>query len=195
MDYAGAILFIAAATLILIGIVYTTTLPSDDPKVIGTLVAGFIALLAFALWETFAPLKQPLTPTHVFTRDKGRELTAPFIVGFVVTMFYYAVNIICEYSLAKSVITNTDKDPDPTQVGVFFTDATTDYKYAIVLGLPGNIGNDDTPDLRVHWLTRYRTVLWCFSPYSPWAQDRTLEMDLDRICHCHGRIWSSTSSR
>jgi hypothetical protein len=29
---------------------------------------------------------------------------------------------------------------DPTQVGVFFTDATTDYKYAIVLGLPGNIG-------------------------------------------------------
>lgn len=64
-----------------------------------------------------------MTPTHVFTRDKGRELTAPFIVGFVVTMFYYAVNIIY-----------------PTQVGVLFTDATTDYKYRIVLGLPGNIG-------------------------------------------------------
>ncbi|OAL05350.1 MFS general substrate transporter [Phaeosphaeriaceae sp. SRC1lsM3a] len=123
LDYAGAILFIASATLILVGIVYTTTLPSDDPKVIGTLVSGFVALVAFALWETFAPLKQPLTPTHVFTRDKGRELTAPFIVGFVVTMFYYAVNIIY-----------------PTQVGVFFTNATTDYKYAIVLGLPGNIG-------------------------------------------------------
>jgi hypothetical protein len=36
------------------------------------------------LWETFAPLKQPLTPTRIFTRDHGRELTAPFIVGFVV---------------------------------------------------------------------------------------------------------------
>lgn len=83
----GAILFISAATLILVGIVYTTTLPSNDPKVIGTLVSGFVALVAFALWETCAPLKQPLTPTHVFTRDKGRELTAPFIVGFVVTMF------------------------------------------------------------------------------------------------------------
>jgi hypothetical membrane protein len=96
LDYIGALLFIASAVLILVGIVYTTTTPASDPKVIGTLVSGFVALVAFALWETFAPLKQPLTPTHVFTRDKGRELTAPFIVGFVVTMFYYATNIICE---------------------------------------------------------------------------------------------------
>lgn len=123
LDYVGATLFIASATLILVGIVYTTTLPSNDPKVIGTLVSGFATLVAFALWETFAPLKQPLTPTHVFTRDKGRELTAPFIVGFVVTMFYYAVNIIY-----------------PTQIATLFTDATTDYKYRIVLGLPGNLG-------------------------------------------------------
>jgi hypothetical membrane protein len=107
LDYVGAILFIASATLILVGIVYTTTLPSKDPKVIGTLVSGFIALVAFALWETFAPLKQPLTPTHVFTRDKGRELTAPFIVGFVVTMFYYAVNIIC-----KCTSTNRERTSD-----------------------------------------------------------------------------------
>jgi hypothetical protein len=87
LDDVGAILFAASATLILVGIVYTTTLPSSSPKVIGTLVSGFVALVAFALWGTFAPLKQPLTPTHVFTRGKGRELTAPFIVGFVVTMF------------------------------------------------------------------------------------------------------------
>jgi hypothetical protein len=142
LDYVGAVLFIGSATLILVGIVYTTTLPSNDPKVIGTLVAGFVTLVAFALWETFAPLKQPLTPTHVFTRDKGRELTAPFIVGFVVTMFYYAVNIICKWEdliYAKQRLT-LGLYADPTQVGVFFTDATTDYKYAIVLGLPGNIG-------------------------------------------------------
>jgi hypothetical protein len=29
----------------------------------------------------------------VFTKDKGREFTFPFIVGFVVTMFYYMTNI------------------------------------------------------------------------------------------------------
>lgn len=86
LDYVGAVLFIASATLILVEIVYTTTLPSNDPKVVGTLVSGFVALVAFALWETFASLKQPLTPTHVFTHHKGRELTAPFIIGVVVTM-------------------------------------------------------------------------------------------------------------
>ncbi|KAF2736006.1 MFS general substrate transporter [Polyplosphaeria fusca] len=123
LDYVGAILFILSATLILVGIVYTTTLPSDDPKVIGTLVSGFACLVAFIFWEHFAPLKQPLTPTHVFTRDKGRELTAPFIVGFVVTMFYYAINVIY-----------------PTMIAVFFTNETTDFKYAIVLTLPQNLG-------------------------------------------------------
>ncbi|KAF2744998.1 MFS general substrate transporter [Sporormia fimetaria CBS 119925] len=123
LDYVGAILFIVSATLILVGIVYTTTLPSDSPKVVGTLVSGFVTLVAFGLWERFAPLKQPLTPTHVFTRDKGRELTAPFIVGFVVTMFYYAINVIY-----------------PTMISVFFTDATTDFKYGIVLTLPQNLG-------------------------------------------------------
>src|SRR6202012_4369419 len=57
LDYLGAVLFIIATTLILTGIVYTTTLPSSDPKVIGTLVAGFGLMVIFALYETFAPLK------------------------------------------------------------------------------------------------------------------------------------------
>jgi hypothetical protein len=84
LDYVGGLLFIISTTLILTGIVYTTTLSSSSPRVIGTLVSGFGLLVCFALWETFAPLKQPLTPTRIFTRDHGRELTAPFIVGFVV---------------------------------------------------------------------------------------------------------------
>ena len=119
----GALLFVLSGVLILVGIVYTTTIPSSDPKVIGTLVSGFACLIVFGLWETFAPLKQPLTPPHIFTRDKGRELTFPFIVGFVVTMFYYALNVIW-----------------PTMIAVFFTDATTDFRYGIVLTLPQNLG-------------------------------------------------------
>ncbi|KPM43644.1 hypothetical protein AK830_g2903 [Neonectria ditissima] len=123
LDYVGALLFIMATTLILTCIVYTTTLESSDPKVIGTLVSGFALMTAFALWETFAPLKQPLTPTRIFTRDNGRELTAPFVAGFVVTMFYYCLNVVF-----------------PTMIAVFFTDETTDFKYAIVLTLPQNLG-------------------------------------------------------
>lgn len=102
---------------------YTTTLPSNDSRVIGTLSSGFGCLVAFALWETFAPLKQPLTPTRIFTRDNGRELTAPFIVGFVVTMFYYCLNVVY-----------------PTMIQVFFTDENTSFRYAAVLTLPQNLG-------------------------------------------------------
>ena len=69
-----------------LGIVYVQLLPSNDPTVIGLLVAGFGMLIFFGLWETFAPLREPLTPTRLFTNNRGRTLTAPFIVGGVVTM-------------------------------------------------------------------------------------------------------------
>lgn len=105
------------------GIVYTTTLPSSHPRVIGTLVSGFACLVAFGLWETFAPLKQPLTPPRIFLRDRGRELTAPFIVGFVVTMFYYCLNVVY-----------------PTMVAVFFLEDPNDYHRAAALTLPQNVG-------------------------------------------------------
>lgn len=79
LDYIGGVLFILASTLILVGVCYTIILPSNSPKVIGLLVSGFAALVGFCLYEHFATPSQPLTPTHVFTADKGREFTAPFI--------------------------------------------------------------------------------------------------------------------
>ncbi|KAH7072381.1 fungal trichothecene efflux pump-domain-containing protein [Paraphoma chrysanthemicola] len=108
LDYVGMVSFTAAAAMILSGIVYVELLPSNDPIVIALLVVGFAALVFFALWETFAKLKEPLAPTRLFVANKGRKLTAPFICGFVVTMFYYANNITW-----------------PTMVGVYFTGPTT----------------------------------------------------------------------
>jgi predicted membrane channel-forming protein YqfA (hemolysin III family) len=94
LDYIGGILFILAGTLILVGILYTQIISSSSPKVIGLLVGGFVALVGFIGYEQFMPnLKQPLTPTHIFTKDKGREFTFPFVVGFVVTMFYVSSSI------------------------------------------------------------------------------------------------------
>lgn len=122
LDYGGAILFIIGTILILVGMVYTTTLDSSDPKVIGTLAAGFGTMVVFALYEAFAPLKQPLTPTHVFRAGKGRALTAPFVAAFVVTMFYYAINIIY-----------------PTQLAVFYVPAD-DVSYGVLMTLPQNLG-------------------------------------------------------
>ncbi|EXJ89763.1 hypothetical protein A1O3_02830 [Capronia epimyces CBS 606.96] len=94
LDYVGIVSFTVSAAMILSGIVYVQLVPSNDPRVIGLLVAGFACLIFFGVWETFVPLAEPLTPTRLFTKNKGRAMTAPFIVGFVVTMFYYGTNII-----------------------------------------------------------------------------------------------------
>ena len=108
IDWVGIVTFTAAAAMILSGIVYVQYLPSNDPKVVALLVVGFVCLIFFGLWETFAPLREPLAPTRLFTANRGRALTAPFVVGFVVTMFYYATNITW-----------------PTMVEVYFTSAAT----------------------------------------------------------------------
>jgi MFS family permease len=108
LDYVGMISFTAAAALTLSGIVYVQLAPAGSPIVIGLLVSGFASLVFFGLWETFAPLKMPLAPTRLFTANKGRSLTAPFIAAFVVTMFYYGNNITV-----------------PTMIAVYWTGPTT----------------------------------------------------------------------
>lgn len=122
LDYVGMVSFTTAAAAILCGIVYVQILPSNSPTVIGLLVGGFVALIFFGLWETFAKLKEPLATTRLFTANKGQRLTAPFVAAFVVTMFYYANNITW-----------------PTMVAVYFTTATTPphiiYLLATVQGL------------------------------------------------------------
>jgi hypothetical protein len=116
-------LFTAGATLVLTGVIYTTIVPSSDPKVIGLLVSGFVVIIAFALYETFVPLKQPMTPPKIFAKDYGREFTAPFIAGVIVNMFFYSVNIAY-----------------PTAINVLWTDASTPLSYSLELTLPQNLG-------------------------------------------------------
>lgn len=53
LDWVGIVSFTASAAMILSGIVYVQLLPSNSPKVIGLLVAGFATLVFFCLWETF----------------------------------------------------------------------------------------------------------------------------------------------
>ncbi|KAF2640004.1 MFS general substrate transporter [Massarina eburnea CBS 473.64] len=108
LDYVGMVSFTAAAAMILSGIVYVQLVPSNSPTVIALLIVGFAALVFFGAWETFAKPKEALAPTRLFTANKGRRLTAPFICGFVVTMFYYANNITW-----------------PTMLGVYFTTTAT----------------------------------------------------------------------
>lgn len=129
LDYVGAIAFTAAANLILTGIVYASYTSASSPKVVACFAVGFAVLIFFACWETFAPLKQPLTPPRIFRRNYGRTFTAPFIASMMVSMFYLGTLTIWG-----------------TMVDVFFTTSTSgnkDLKLSLVQGfgvLTGALG-------------------------------------------------------
>lgn len=94
LDYVGSALIIPGICLVLVGIVNTTYKSSSDITVIAPLVVGFVLIAGFGAWETWSSTPYKLCPPHLFASHGGREFTAPFIVAFIVTMFYYSVNII-----------------------------------------------------------------------------------------------------
>ncbi len=122
LDYIGMFLFCAGSLPILVGIVYTATLPASDPRIIATLVVGFVFLVVFALWETFGTAKHPLTPPIVFTRSRGRDFTAPAIALAIINMFYYSSSIIW-----------------PTMINAFYTAGGQPWQRAAYLSLPQGI--------------------------------------------------------
>lgn len=68
-------------------------------------------------------LRYPLCPPRIFRSHNGREFTVPFIVAFIVTMFYYGINVIY-----------------PTMINVFYITPTTSRSEQLLLTLPGNLG-------------------------------------------------------
>ena len=123
LDYVGMALFTSSVTLIIVGVVYASYSASSNPRVIGPLVSGFALLLAFAAWETWAPIKQPLTPTRIFRHNKGRSFTAPFIAGLIGSIFYLGPAIVWG-----------------TMVSVFFTNASSPQSLVMKLSMLQGIG-------------------------------------------------------
>jgi MFS family permease len=107
LDYVGMLLFTAGAVLLLMGVVFASYVHSTDARVVATLVIGFATLAGFACWETWAPLTQPLTPTALFKHNRGRTLTAPFIVTFMVPIYYLGTNIVWS-TIVNTVLTTPD---------------------------------------------------------------------------------------
>ncbi|KAH7377328.1 major facilitator superfamily domain-containing protein [Pyrenochaeta sp. MPI-SDFR-AT-0127] len=123
LDYVGTALIVPGICLALVGIINTTYKPSSSVTVIAPMVVGFVLIAAFGVWETLSNTRFKLCPPHLFRSHKGREFTAPFIVAFIVTMFYYSVNIIW-----------------PTMVNVFYLTPDTSRSTTLLLTLPPNVG-------------------------------------------------------
>lgn len=110
------VLFTAGALPILMGIVWTNDYASDSAHVVAPFAVGFPILVAFCLWERYAPLKHPLTPTYVFSASHGRDLTAPCIALAVVNMAYYGSSLLW-----------------PTMINEFYTNFNTNWRYGVLL--------------------------------------------------------------
>ncbi|KAK5169763.1 uncharacterized protein LTR77_005741 [Saxophila tyrrhenica] len=123
LDYIGTLLVVPGVCLALVGIINTTYMSASSTMVIAPLVVGIVLLILFGFWENFGWVTYPLCPPRIFRSHKGREFTVPFIIAFIVTMFYYGINVIY-----------------PTMVNVFYITPTTSRGYELALSLPGNIG-------------------------------------------------------
>ncbi|KAF2664301.1 MFS general substrate transporter [Microthyrium microscopicum] len=123
LDYVGAFLIVSGTCISLVGIINTTFLKSSDVKVVAPLAVGLGLVAIFGVWETLSNVKYKLCPPEIFRVNYGREFTAPFILAFIVTMYYYFINIAY-----------------PTMVSVFYITPTTSRSEVLLLTLPPNLG-------------------------------------------------------
>lgn len=66
-DFIGTFLYVGGFIIFLLGLSWGGSVyPWTSPRVIATIVVGGVTLIAFALWEIYADLKEPLLPMHLF---------------------------------------------------------------------------------------------------------------------------------
>ena len=65
--------------------------PWKSAHVIATIVVGFLSLVAFVLYEIFAPLKEPLVPMNLFL---SRPWVADILLVALRASVYLAFSII-----------------------------------------------------------------------------------------------------
>ena len=174
LDYVGGILFILSATLILVGIVYTVILKSSDPKVIGLLVSGFAALIGFVLYEHFADIKQPLTPTH------SRFLPAILGENPLKPPSFHQRQRKRVHSTVYSGICRHD-------VLLYGQYRLPHSNWSVFHRSIDSVGHNTNLQFAVQSRPRFRRNL--APPIR--NKDRPLEMDLNRLCFHDGLLWGS----
>ncbi|OJJ43515.1 hypothetical protein ASPZODRAFT_154411 [Penicilliopsis zonata CBS 506.65] len=104
LDYVGFTLYAAGVVLILLGLSWGgTTYTWDSAHVVAVLVIGFVSLLAFALYETFVSIEQPILPLSLL-RNPG--YTACVCSALVGNMVYFSMSILWPTAVAALFTTN-----------------------------------------------------------------------------------------
>lgn len=91
-DYVGTFLFAAGLVIFLMGLSWGGVVyPWESAATISAIVVGFALLVVFALWEIYAPLKEPLVPVHIF---KNLEWTVSVLLMSLGASIYYGFAIV-----------------------------------------------------------------------------------------------------
>lgn len=91
-DYVGTTLYTGGLLIFMMGLSWGGSVyPWASASVIVTIVVGFVALVAFVLWECFVDLKEPLVPMHIFS---NYSWNASVLLTGLGASVYYAFAIV-----------------------------------------------------------------------------------------------------
>ena len=71
IDYLGTFLLTAGLALFLLGISWGVDLGWQSATILGLLISGAVAIIAFILYETFFPPEKPIIPMRLFRDLRG----------------------------------------------------------------------------------------------------------------------------
>jgi MFS family permease len=91
-DWIGTAIFAAGFVVFLMGLSWGGSIYAwKSAPVICAILLGFSTLVVFVLYESFAPIKEPLIPMHLF--KNGRWVSAVVLLGLGAGV-YYAFSIV-----------------------------------------------------------------------------------------------------
>lgn len=91
-DFVGLVLFSGGLLIFLIGLQWGgVAYPWKSGHVIGTLVAGALALIVFVFWEIYAKLDEPLVPMQLL---RSVPWAAAVVLSGIGASLYYALAIV-----------------------------------------------------------------------------------------------------
>ncbi|KAF9895194.1 hypothetical protein FE257_000096 [Aspergillus nanangensis] len=86
-DYVGTALFVVGLVAFQLGLLWGGTVYAwKSAAVIVTIVAGALILVAFGLWEAYAPLKEPIVPIKLFGNIKW--VASCVLLGLGASIYY-----------------------------------------------------------------------------------------------------------
>lgn len=108
-DFLGLVLFTGGLIIFLMGLNWGGSLyPWGSAHVIGTIVAGFCALVVFVLYDAYVHKGDPLLPMHLF---KSKGYLAMVITATVGSIVYYGMNVLWPQQIAFLFGGKSDRAP------------------------------------------------------------------------------------